>query len=106
MSRMTKFLKQTATLQKVERDAKGVPKLDIYGEPVYSKSKETVKCRRERSTKDVLTTGGSAVVSTTVYYIDNETTLNTGDLIDGKPILTVSDYVNLQGIVEGYEVTI
>lgn len=106
MSRMTKFLMQTALITFVDRDSNGDPKLDDYGDPIYKKSTIKVKCRRERTTKDVLSTGGAASVSTTKYFLDNSVNVDIGDKIDGKVILTVSDYVNAIGTSEGWEVTV
>jgi hypothetical protein len=106
MSRMTKFLKQTAVVEFLIRDSNGEAKLDKYGDPVGFTGKVTVKCRRERDTKDVLTNGGSAVVSTTKYFFDNSINVEIGDKVDGKPILNVSDFINDLGISEGWEVTV
>lgn len=103
---MTKFLKQTAEITFVERDSKGNPRLDIYGDPIYNPNTVIKKCRRERSTKDVLTTGGSAVLSTTKYFFDNSVTLDIGDKVDGKVILTVEDFINDLGYSEGWMVTV
>ena len=105
MSRMTKFLKQKATVTFVERDPKGDPKLDDHGDPIYQAQTVTVRCRRERSTKDVLTTGGAAAVGTTNYFFDNSISVDIGDMVDNKIILTVSDYINDMGISEGWMVT-
>ena len=106
MSRMTKYLKQSATITFMERDKSGEPKLDDYGDPIYKNVSKVVKCRRERTTKDILTTGGAASVSTTKYFFDNSVTVDIGDKVDGKVILTVSDYVNDLGISEGWMVTV
>lgn len=106
MSRMSKFLKQTATLQRLKRDSKGEPILDDYGDPAYETKKVIVKCRRERTTKDVLTTGGAAKISTTKYFFDNTVSVEIGDKVDGKPVLTVSDYINSTGFNEGWEITV
>ena len=106
MSRMTKFLMQTAIITFVKRDSQGNPVLDDYGDPVYKPSTKKVKCRRERATKDILTTGGAASVSTTKYFFDNSITVNIGDMVDGKVILTVTDFVNSIGVSEGWEVTV
>lgn len=106
MSRMTKFLRQKATITLVKRDREGKPLLDAYGDPVYSTSSTTVKCRRERLTKDVLTTNGAASVSTTRYFFDDSVSLDLGDKVDGKAIQTVKDFVNSKGRSEGWEVTV
>lgn len=106
MSRMTKFLKQKATITFVERDSLGEPRLDTYGDPIYKPGSVTVRCRRQRSTKDVLTTGGAATISTTIYFLDNSVSVDIGDKIDGKVIKTVEDFVNSVGVSEGWEVTV
>ena len=103
MSRMTKFLKQEATVVKALRDSNGEVILDDYGDPQYSNVSQIVKCRRERSTTDVMSTAGSISRSITIYYFDDSIAIESGDLIDGKPVLDVSDYVNAIGKSEGTE---
>lgn len=105
-SRMTKFLKQTATIQYLKRNSRGEPVLNLYGEPEYLGAITTCKCRRERTTRDVLTTGGAAKISTTKYFFDNSITIDIGDKVDNKPVLTVTDFVNSSGVNEGWEVTV
>lgn len=106
MSRMTKFLKQNATIQLMLRDSNGNPKLDDYGEPSYVNKVRKVKCRKEVSTKDVITSVGAAKKSATIYYFDETVSVTIGDKVDGKPILTVQEYINAQGLCEGYEVMV
>lgn len=106
MSRMTKFLMQKASVTKMKRNTAGDPILNEYGEPQYELGTTVVKCRKERNTKDILTTGGAAAVSTTKYFLDNSISVDIGDKIDGKPILTVTDFINAIGVSEGWEVTV
>lgn len=106
MSRITKFLMQRATISYMIRDINGEPILNEYGEPTYRPNKVTVACRREHGTKDVLTTGGAATVSTTRYFFDNSVDISIGDKVDGKPVLTVTDMINSLGKNEGWEVTV
>lgn len=105
MSRMTKYLKQRALVQHISRDSNGDPILDDYGDSIPESTAKYYKCRRVRSTKDVLAQGGAVITNTTTYYFDNSLKLEIGDLVDGKPILTIQDYVNERGISEGYEVS-
>lgn len=102
MSRMTKFLKQTCKFEEASRDASGQPIMNKYGEPSY-KSPLTLKCRREGHTKDVLTTNGAVIRSETIYYTDETQLIRTGDRLDGKVVVAVSEYTNEHGKVEGYE---
>lgn len=102
MSRMTKFLKQTCTFEAALRDKSGSVQLNKYGEVVYQKP-VSLKCRREATTKDVQTTNGALAVQTTAYYVDNAQQIRVDDRVDGRVILTVNEYVNAQGYVEGYE---
>ena len=68
---MTKFLKQTCTFEAAVRDASGEIALNRYGEAEYL-APITLKCRRERTTKDVLTANGSVVRSASIYYTDED----------------------------------
>lgn len=102
MSRMTKFLKQTCTFEAAVRDASGKPVLDKYGEPSFAAPK-TLRCRREKNTKDVLTTNGSIKRSDTVFYTDESQEIQTDDKLDGRVVLVVAEYTNELGKTEGYE---
>lgn len=106
MSKMTKFLKQKATLQLMQRTKEGEPVLNEYGEPLYQSRITTIKCRKEISTQDVITAVGAAKKSATIFYLDNTNFVTIGDKLEGKPILTVQEYINAQGQCEGYEVTV
>lgn len=105
MSRMSKFLKQTATIELQMRDAEGNVILDQYGDPTYQ-APITIPTRRERSIKDVLTVTGSVMRSETTYYIDETYLVQLGDLIDGKPVVDFEEYVNEHGLTEGYRVVV
>ena len=102
MSRMTKFLKQTCVFEAAVRDSSGKPILDKFGEPSYA-APITIKCRREKSTKDVLTTTGSVKRSDTGFYTDESHEIQTDDKLDGRVVLVVAEYPNEAGRVEGYE---
>ena len=102
MSRMTKFLKQTCSFEAAERDMSGKPAMNRYGELTY-KPPITLKCRRERSTKDVLSVNGAVIRSETIYYTDEKQLIRTDDKLDGNVVVAVSEYTNEKGTVEGYE---
>ena len=102
MSRMTKYLKQTCTLQRVVRDSAGRAVLDKYGEVSYT-SPRTVVCRRERYVKDILTTNGRLIKSSSRYYIDVDYQIRADDLLDGNPVVALEEYTNEQGECEGFE---
>lgn len=101
MSRMTKYLRQQCQYEALSVDENGQPSLNQYGEAEFE-APETLKCRRERSVKDVQTTDGSIVRSTIVYYIDETTTLNVGDKLDGRAILNLTEYTGSTGKPEGW----
>lgn len=105
MSRMTKFLKQTCTIERMVLDENGEAVLNIYGEPTYQ-APIKVKCRRERSFKDVLTVTGAMKRSAITYYIDEVEPVQLGDLVDGKPIVDFEEYTNEYGKTEGYMVVV
>lgn len=87
------------------RDEDGEPVLDIYGDPTYEAPIE-VKCRRERSIKDIITVTGAMARSYSTYYLDEQHVVDLGDLLDGKPIVDFAEYINEYGLVEGYEVMV
>lgn len=102
MSRMSKFLRQTCLLEKYVEE-NGQPKLNLFGELQYQPSQK-LKCRREMAHKDVQTTNGSIVRSTSVYYLDETVEIKADYRLDGHVVISVISYVNGLGAVEGYEV--
>ena len=103
MSRMTKFLRQTCYIQPYELDPSGAPKLNDFGEIQYQKPIKC-RCRKESSYQDVQTGNGHIVKAVTRYYLDESLKIRADYLIDDRAILTVNEYVNAQGLTEGYEV--
>ena len=95
-------MKQTCTFAAAVRDASGKIVLNKYGEAEYE-APITLKCRRERTTKDVLTANGSVVRSASIYYTDESQVIRPDDKIDGKVVLGVEEYTNELGLTEGFE---
>ena len=102
MSRISKYLRQKCTYEKMKLDAKGEPILDTYGDPQYEAAR-VIKCRRETFIQDVLTNSGSILKSSTRYFTDNDFAIQAGDKLDGKPVLKVQEYINQFGKPEGFE---
>ena len=102
MSRITKFLKQACTFEAAIRNASGEIALNKYGEVAYEKP-VVLKCRRERTTKDVLTANGSVVRSASIYYTDESQVIRPDDKIDGRVVLSVEEYTNELGRTEGFK---
>ena len=86
-------------------NSEGEAVLDIYGAPTYGDA-IVVRCRRERSFKDVLTVTGAMKQSTTTYYLDEVEPIQLGDLVDGKPVVDFEEYTNEYGKTEGYMVVV
>lgn len=102
MSRITKYLKQNCTYEKLRRDADGNVEMDIYGEPKYE-DPITIKCRRETTIQDVQTNTGSILKSSTRYFTDEKHTIQANDKLDGKTVLKAQEYINQFGDAEGFE---
>lgn len=102
MSRMSKYLKQKCTYEKMLLDKDGEPLLDKFGEPQYEES-VTIRCRREITVKDVQTNTGAILQSTTLYYTDDRQFIQAGDKLDGRTVIVVREYTNQFGTVEGFE---
>lgn len=98
MSAMSKYFKQTCSLQRI-KTTNGVPDMNDYGELEYE-SARIIKCRRERYIRDVEVQNGGIIKSQFEYYTDYEVGIN--DKIDGEVVLTIEDYVNGSGRVIGY----
>lgn len=102
MSVMTKFLKQRCQLERLVI-VDGQPKLNDFGEFQYESPVE-LKCRHESSHRDVQTSNGSIVRSTSRYFLDESTPIEADYRLDGKVVISVTEYVNGLGRVVGYEV--
>ena len=102
MSRMTKYLKQKCTYEKLKRDKDGKVLLDKYGDPLYE-APVAIKCRRETTIQDVQTSTGAILKSSTRYFTDDKQSINAGDKLDGNAVLKVQEYVNQFGVAEGFE---
>ena len=102
MSRMTRFLKQDCLLEKYVVE-NGQPKTNMFGELQYQEAIK-LKCRREGTHRDVQTSNGSVIRATSVYYLDDSQVIRPNYKLDGHIVVSVADYVNATGAVEGYEV--
>ena len=102
MSRMTKYLKQKCTYEKLKRDASGKAILDKYGEPQYE-APVVVLCRKETTIQEVQTNTGAILKSSTRYFTDGSHTIQVNDRLEGANVLKVQQYVNQFGVTEGFE---
>lgn len=102
MSYMTKYLNQKCTYEKARKDASGATSIDRYGETMYAPEVH-VRCRRERLVKDIKTANGSILVAQSRYFLDEDTKVEADDRLDGRVVISVEEYVNVLGKVEGYE---
>ena len=102
MSRITKYLRQKCTYEKLKRKPDGTVSLDKYGEPQYE-APVIIPCRRETTIQDVQTSTGAILKSSTRYLTDNKHSIQADDKLDGKAVLKVQEYTNQFGVAEGYE---
>lgn len=102
MSRMSKYLRQKCTYEKLLRGVDGAILLDKFGEPQYEAAEE-IKCRRETFIQEVQTNTGAILKSSTRYFTDDRQTIQANDKLDGKAVLKVQEYTNQFGITEGFE---
>lgn len=102
MSRMTKYLRQKCTYEKLQRGVDGSILLDKFGEPQYEAAEE-IKCRREAYVQEVQTNTGAILKSVTRYFTDDRQTIQANDKLDGKPVVKVLECVNQFGTSEGFE---
>lgn len=103
MSRMSKYLKQVAQLERVVRAENGLPVIDSYGNYEFE-SPISVKCRYEPAKLNRISSTGQYVHYTGVYYIDNNVDVSVQDLLDGHIVLEVYPYIGGDGELVGYEV--
>ena len=92
-SNLQKYLNQTASLE----IKSGV---DRYGHQSYSNA-VTIPVRREGKIKLVRNTNGEEVTSTTTIF--STTQIQPLDKIDGNEVINVSEMVNYEGTIIGWE---
>ena len=102
MSRITKYLKQKCTYEKLKRKEDGTVLLDKFGEPQYE-APVTIKCRREVTVQEVQTNTGATLKSNTRYFTDDKHTIQANDKLDGLIVLKTQEYINQFGKAEGFE---
>ena len=102
MSRMSKYLKQECTYEKLKLNEDGKIILDKFGEPQHD-TPIVIKCRRETTIQDIQTSTGAILKSSTRYFTDDKQFIQAGDKLDGKTVLKVQEYINQFGIAEGFE---
>lgn len=102
MSNMTKFLKQECSFEAATRDGNGLVALNEYGDIQYDIAK-TLKCRREKYVRDMLTTNGSILKTSSRYFLDEGTEIQADDRLDGHVILSCEEYIDSLGKCVGYE---
>lgn len=102
MSRVTKYLRQKCTYEKLKRDTSGNALLDKFGDPQYE-SPVVIPCRREQLIQEVQTNTGAILKSTTRYITDDRYSIQANDKLDCNCVLKTQEYVNQFGRVEGYE---
>lgn len=93
-TRLARYLNQTAQLER-----RGEP--DAFGSTTKSLP-VSIRVRREMSRKLVRNAFGDVVASdTTIYCID---AVSPQDVIDGREVISVADWVDKMGHICGYEV--
>lgn len=102
MSRMTKYLHQKCSYEKIKVDDAGRPLLDKYGEPQYDPP-VLVRCRRETYVQDVETNTGAVLKCATRYLTDDSQSIKINDKLDNRTVISVQEYVDQFGRVEGFE---
>lgn len=102
MSRMTKYLKQKCSYEKLKRDENGKVLLDKFGEPQYE-APVVIKCRFETGTQEVQTNTGAVLTSIARYFTDDKQSIQLGDKLGGRSVVKTQEYINQLGVAEGFE---
>ena len=105
MGKMTKYLKQTASIECVLLNTDGTKKLDVYGQPMYA-TPVTVNCRKETYNARSSTGYGQFVNCKTTYYFDESVEITSGATVDGHEVQNIEEYVDGIGTLIGYRVDV
>jgi len=92
--RLSRYLNQTAIWKKKTGTLNG------YGKP--ERVEAPLKCRIEKRIRLVKDQFGKEVVSDSTIY--TEAAVTADDAVDGRPVLAVTDMVDVAGKIIGYEV--
>lgn len=103
MSRMSKYLKQTSTLERIKRNGDGSPIIDTFGKYQYEVAR-VIKCRCEPGRRNSQTTTGQYAEQYGTYYVDEQVEVGVMDKIDNHLVLEVYPYYDGSGTLVGYEV--
>lgn len=102
MSRMSKYLKQKCTYEKLKHDNNGKVVLDKFGEPQYE-SPVVIDCRFEKNIQEIQTSTGAVLSSSIRFFTDDKRSIQAGDKLGGRPVIKVQEYINQFGVAEGFE---
>lgn len=102
MSRMSKYLNQKCTYEKMKRKEDGSVSLDKFGEPSHE-APIVIKCRFETSIQEVQTNTGVVLTSSVRFFTDDKHSIQVGDKLGGKSVIKVQEYINQFGDAEGFE---
>lgn len=102
MSRITKYLKQKCTYEKLKRDTSGNVLLDKFGEPQYE-APIIIPCRCEKLIQEIQTNTGAILKSTTRYLTDDKHQIQANDKLDCRCVLKTQEFINQFGKAEGFE---
>lgn len=75
--------------------------INEYGKP--SHVEKEIKCKIEEKIKVILAPSGEEVISTSRVYVNKNETINVGDLINDKKIITINTIKDYRGKIEGKE---
>lgn len=73
--------------------------IDEYGKPSFIE--KTIKCRIEEQIKQILSPQGEEIISTSRVFISKNETINVGDLINNKQVISINTIKNHRGKIEG-----
>jgi len=73
---------------------------DFYGDPVFDEGTDTI-CRREDTQRLVLDQRGREVMSSARFFLAGS--VEPGDTLDGRIVLSVTALTGMFGRVEGFE---
>ena len=97
------YLNQEVEYTQAARNPDGTVQMSNRGEVVYL-APVVIPCRKQRREREILTADAQIIKTDYVFYTEQQ--VQTDDLLDGRRVQNVSEWVDLGGDIVGYKAVV